>query len=143
MTHEAMTEADKHQWIDEQIRKGGAVFCPWCSGMNAVGQEENPCCTPFRFAIKDRADRLMLNFANQYTAVEGGVSSAITCPFCKEVNRAPGPTDPSEWKRPHQNPFCCDLFCHALAAHLEVKRVQGLVHQADQIAESYDKAAKN
>lgn len=143
MTYESLSEAQKAEWVDEQIRKGGAVFCPWCGALNALGSEDNPCCTPFRFAIKDRADAMVHDFANQYTAVEVGIASSITCPFCRMVNRAPAPRDPSEWKRPHQNPFCCDWFCMALAAHLEVKRVQSLVHRADQIAEAFDKAAKN
>lgn len=143
MTHEALSETQKHEFVDEQIRKGGAAFCPWCNSINRPGDEANPCCTPFRFAIKDRADGLMENFANQYTAVEVGVSSSITCPYCREVNRAPGPKHPADWKRPGVSPFCCTLFEMALSAHLEVKRVQGLVHQADQIAEAFDKAAKN
>ena len=143
MTHSEMSEQDKALWIDEQIRKGGSVFCPWCSAINLIGNEDDPCCTPFSFAIKDRGHRLVQEFANQYTAVEVGIASAITCPYCREVNRAPAPQDPTEWKRPMVNPFCCDLFCMALAAHLEVKRVQSLVHRADQIAEQYDKAAKN
>lgn len=119
------------------------MFCPWCHGMNNPGEEDNPCCAPFAFAIRDRAEALVRDFANQYTAVEVGASSSITCPYCKQVNRAPGPRHPTDWKRPGVSPFCCALFEMALAAHLEVKRVNSLVHQADQIAESYDKAAKN
>lgn len=143
MTHETLSESQKHEWIDDQIRKGGAVFCPWCSSMNRPGDEAIPCCTPFRFAVKDRADAMVRSFASQYTAVEVGLASSITCPYCKEVNRAPAPQHPAEWKRPGINPFCCDTFCMVLLAHLEVKRVQGLVHQADQLAEAMDKAAKN
>lgn len=143
MTHSEMTDQDRAVWIDEQIRKGGSVFCPWCSSINRIEDEGNPCCTPFRLAVKYRADAMVASFANQYTAVEVGASSSITCPYCRMVNRAPGPTNPAEWKRPFQNPFCCDWFCMALAAHLEVKRVQGLVHQADKIAEGLYKAAKN
>lgn len=138
-----MSENDKAQWIDSQIRKGGAVFCPWCSGMNAPGQEENPCCAPFAYAIQDRSDAMVRDFASQYTAVEAGASSSITCPMCRMVNRAPAPRDPLEWKRPGASPFCCEYFEHALAAHLEVKRVNNLVRRADQIAEGLYRAAKN
>lgn len=134
-----MTEQDRANFLDDQIRKGGSVFCPWCSGMNRVGEESNPCCRQFSFAVQERADGLMRNFANQYTAVEVGMASAIICPFCHEVNRAPGPTDPCDWKRPMVSPFCCPLFEMALAAHLEVKRVNGLVRMADKIAENMDK----
>lgn len=143
MTHDSLTEAQKAEWIDDQIRKGGDVFCPWCNSINRIGNEENPCCRPFALAIQDRADAMVISFANQYTAVEAGASSSITCPFCRLVNRAPAPKDPADWKRPGISPFCCSWFEHALAAHLEVKRVQGLVHQADKIAEAYDKAANN
>lgn len=143
MTHAQMTELEKAKWIDDQIRKGGSVFCPWCSGMNAPGQENNPCCRPFALAIKDRADAMVASFANQYTAVEAGVSSSITCPMCSAVNRAPAPRDRTQWIRPNVSPFCCTYFEHALAAHLEVKRVKNLVHRADQIAEGLYKAAKN
>lgn len=143
MTHDVMTESDKYQFLDDQIRKGGSVFCPWCSSINRIGDESNPCCRQFAFAVQERADNLVLSFANQYTAVEIGMSSSITCPWCKQVNRAPAPEDPCDWKRPMVNPFCCDVFCHVLAAHLEVKRVKSLVHRADQIAEALDKAANN
>lgn len=143
MTHEALNEAQKHDWLDDQIRKGGPVFCPWCSGMNRPGDESNPCCRPFAFAVQERADNQVAKFANQYTAVEVGMSSSITCPWCLCVNRAPGPEDPCDWKRPMVSPFCCSTFEHALAAHLEVKRVKSLVHRADQIAEAMDKAANN
>lgn len=141
--HEELTQSQKCEWIDDQIRDGGSVFCPWCSALNRAGEEDTPCCTAFSLAIRDRADRQIKDFANQYTAVEVGVSSSIRCPYCGMVNRAPAPVDPSEWKRPFSNPFCCDLFCHALVAHLEVKRVQSLVHMADKIAEGMDKAGNN
>ncbi len=143
MIHQEMTEAEKHQFLDEKIRQGGGVFCPWCKSINQPGNEDSPCCTPFRLAIKDRADGLVRNFASQYTAVEIGLSSSITCPWCRLVNRAPGPEHPADWKRPGVSPFCCSMFEYALAAHLEVKRVQGLVRQADQIAEGLHKAAVN
>ena len=139
MTHEALTEAQKHELLDDQIRSGGAVFCSWCGGMNRPGEESNPCCQPFAFAVQERAAGLMSNFANQYTAVEVGMSSSITCPWCHEVNRAPAPEHPADWKRPGASPFCCSIFEHALAAHLEVKRVKGLVRMADKIAENLDK----
>lgn len=143
MTHDVMTEADKKVWLDGQIRKCGLVFCPWCSGINNPGDEATPCCRAFSLAIQDRADEMVRSFANQYTAIECGLSSSITCPYCRSVNRAPGPVHPADWKRPMINPFCCDQFCHALAARLEVKRVNGLVRMADKIAERLDKAGAN
>jgi hypothetical protein len=143
MIHQEMSEAEKHQFLDDQIRKGGSVFCAWCHGINRPGEESNPCCRPFALAVQERADNMVRSFANQYTAVEVGMSSSITCPMCLEVNRAPAPEHPADWKRPGTSPFCCSYFEHALAAHLEVKRVNSLVHRADQIAEALDKAANN
>lgn len=143
MIHQEMSELDKVNWLDEQIRKGGSVFCPWCNSLNRIGDEGNPCCRAFSFAVQERADGLVRNFANQYTAVECGMSSSITCPYCKEVNRAPAPEHPADWKRVGVSPFCCALFEQALAGHLEVKRLKSLVHRADQIAEALDMAAKN
>src|SRR6185312_14203586 len=115
MTHQELSPAQAAEWIDEQIRKGGSVFCPFCHGLNQPGQEDNPCCRAFALAIQDRADAMTKSFASQYTAVEVGLASSITCPWCKTVNRTPGPVHRADWIRPNVSPFCCHLFELALA----------------------------
>ncbi len=144
MTEHVMTEDDKYVEVCRQLRAGGAIFCPWCKAMN--GPDMQPCCYPYRAALERRANEQLQLVIEQYKAVEIGMTDAIDCPYCGKCNRAPDHTrkrHPSEWIRPMQSPFCCDLMQMAAYAVIERKRTEDYMRHAQRIGESIDKAARN
>lgn len=143
MNHSEMTPDEQVIEVDRQIRAGGPVWCPWCRAMNVPGKLE--CCVAFRSCMEDRADAQLNSVIAQQKAIELGEANAIVCPYCAQVNVAPqnGSRHPSEWKRPMQSPFCCDLLQSAVVAVIHRKRTEDYIRQAGKIGEAVDKAARN
>lgn len=142
-----MTEAEKAQYVDEQVTAGKDLFCPWCGAMNTADQV--PCCKALEYCLEKRGEAQFEFIRNQYQAVQSGVSTSIDCPYCRRTNRQPEPNEdgsersPADWIRPCVSPFCCDLMGLAISGILSVNQIQRKVEQAERIAEAQDKAARN
>ena len=72
------------------------------------------------------------------------LARAVDCPYCGGVNQPRAEQlHPSEWVRPMQSPFCCDLFEAAITAVMYAVIEQHRVDHYQRIQDGIAKAAKN
>lgn len=155
MTHSAMTDTDRIQELDRQLRmveRGEIkkVFCPWCQTLNFPDAPD--CCRRFTDECEQRGERQLQMLLQQHRSVMQGKATCITCPYCAAHNYAPegnpaqvSPyrTNPVDWKRPMISPFCCDLFQAAAVAIAERMQTNALIEHRQRIDEANAKAGSN
>ena len=147
MTHDTPTTTDTDAELDRQmiaIARGQSsiLVCPFCGIFNT--DTETSCCAQLQEAKNRRGVRNIKSIERQRNGVVNGLRSAIDCPYCGGVNQPRvEAAHPSEWVRPMQSPFCCDLFQAAIAAVMYAVIEQRRVEHYERIRDGIAKAGKN
>lgn len=143
--HDQLTlesELDR-QMISIARGESSILVCPFCGCINDAS-DGTDCCPQLQEAKDRRGERNIKSIERQRNGVVDGTRSAIDCPYCGGVNQPRAErAHPSEWIRPMQSPFCCDLFDAAITAVMYAVIEQRRVDHYEHIRDSIAKAAKN
>ena len=147
MTHGTTAITDTDAELDRQIiliarGESSILVCPFCGCINS--DSEGNCCPQLQEAKDRRGERNVKAIERQRNGVVNGLRSAIDCPYCGGVNQPHSEqSHPSEWVRPLQSPYCCDLFQAAITAVMYAVVEQRRVEHYERIRDGIAKAGKN
>lgn len=143
--HDTPTQVDTdldRQMIAIARGESSMLVCPFCGVFN-VGIDGS-CCAQLQNAKDRRGERNIKSIERQRNGVVSGLRSAIDCPYCAGVNQPRAEElHPSEWVRPMQSPFCCDLFQAAISAVMYAVVEQRRLDHVQRIQDSMAKASRN
>ena len=147
MTQATTAKVDADAELDRQmilIARGESsiLVCPFCGCINS--DSEGNCCAQLQEAKDRRGERNIKSIERQRNGVVNGLRSTIDCPYCGRVNQPHAEqAHPSEWVRPLQSPYCCDLFQAAISAVMYAVVEQRRVEHYERIRDGIAKAGKN
>lgn len=125
------------------VRKGesSVIVCPWCGSIN--GPESPDCCPEYTEGRESLGrENLRLVIARQ-KSIQNGLADSIQCPYCDAINRPENFDDPTTWKRPSVNPWCCDQMMHTVMAIAMNIITQDQIDQKHRIEDGIAKTRAN